>query len=272
MFMAASRNRQKSHGKSPSIQYPRGYLCSIKVRVIIWSKAKHIWPHLVTGDLAFAGLLQFPAILRRHLGPEPQRLTRNATDVGNAGFGPNVGVSFQALKDVFKQHESGLNEIKLPVLYVKDSFLCNPYSQSYDSAMSIQPFISRLKEAIEESPSSQGTIAEHIGVSRQSVTNWKTTGQISIDNLKKLSEVTGYRYVWLKQGTGPKRFDDSDQNDAEFHLEERVVREDRPETGYMGDEVSDLIKSIRYALANKKLTPDAVKALTHFFNTLVNSK
>lgn len=138
--------------------------------------------------------------------------------------------------------------------------------------MSIQPFISRLKEAIEESPSSQGTIAEHVGVSRQSVTNWKTTGQISIENLKKLSEVTGFRYVWLKEGTGPKRFTDPDQNDAEYHLAEKVIREDRPDAGYLGDEVSDLIKSIRYALANKKLTPDAVKALTHFFNTLVNSR
>lgn len=138
--------------------------------------------------------------------------------------------------------------------------------------MSIQPFISRLKEAIEESPASQGTIAEHVGVSRQSVTNWKNTGQISIENLKKLSEVTGYRYVWLKEGTGPKKFTDSEQNEAEFHLVEKVVREERPDSGYMGDEVSDLIKSIRYALANKKLTPEAVKALTLFFNTLVNSK
>ncbi|MFB2715033.1 helix-turn-helix domain-containing protein [Marinobacter shengliensis] len=138
--------------------------------------------------------------------------------------------------------------------------------------MSIQPFISRLKEAIEECPASQGTIADHVGVSRQSVTNWKNTGQISTENLKKLSEVTGYRYVWLKEGTGTKKFSDSDQNDAEFHLAEKVIREERPESGYMGDEVSDLIKSIRYAVANKKLNPDSIKALTLFVNTLVNSK
>lgn len=138
--------------------------------------------------------------------------------------------------------------------------------------MSIEPFISRLKEAIENSPATQGTIAEHCHVSRQSVTNWKTTGQISVDNLRKLSEVTGYRYVWLKNGTGPQKFTDKETNDSEFIASERGVREPRSESDYLQDEAAELIQSIRYAMANRKLTEGSVKALAAFFNSLVDSK
>lgn len=138
--------------------------------------------------------------------------------------------------------------------------------------MSIQPFISRLKEAIEGSSATQGTIAEHCDVSRQSVTNWKTTGQISVDNLRKLSEVTGYRYVWLKEGTGPKKFTDKKTNDSEFKTSEMSVQEPSEDYNAMADDVSELIQSIRYAMANRKLTEGSVKALTAFFNSMVDSK
>lgn len=138
--------------------------------------------------------------------------------------------------------------------------------------MSIQPFISRLKEAIETSSATQGTIAEHCNVSRQSVTNWKTTGQISVENLRKLSEVTGYRYVWLKQGTGPKKFTDKQANESEFLNSEKGIQEPEIETEYLGDEVAELIQSIRYAMANRKLTGGSVKALTAFFNSMVDTK
>jgi transcriptional regulator with XRE-family HTH domain len=138
--------------------------------------------------------------------------------------------------------------------------------------MSIQPFISRLKEAIENSSATQGTIAEHCHVSRQSVTNWKTTGQISVDNLRKLSEVTGYRYVWLKEGTGPQKFTDRETNESEFMASESGVREPRPDSDYLKDEAAELIQSIRYAMANRKLTEGSVKALAAFFNSLVDSK
>ena len=38
------------------------------------------------------------------------------------------------------------------------------------------------------------------------------------------------------------------------------------------DEAAELIQSIRYAMANRKLTEGSVKALAAFFNSLVDSK
>tara|TARA_Y100000593_G_scaffold59694_1_gene110699 strand:- start:285 stop:701 length:417 start_codon:yes stop_codon:yes gene_type:complete len=138
--------------------------------------------------------------------------------------------------------------------------------------MSIEAFIARLKEAIEQSAASQGTIADYCGVSRQSVTNWKTTGQISRDNLRKLSEVTGYSYLWIKEGLGEKKFTDLNKNRQDAIDDELGIRSEWATYGDPDDPVEDLIRSIRYAMANQKLTEESVSVLTKFFNTLVDSK
>ncbi|VVT02942.1 conserved hypothetical protein [Marinobacter salarius] len=138
--------------------------------------------------------------------------------------------------------------------------------------MSIQPFIDRLKYAIEQSSASQGTIAEYCGVSRQSVTNWKTTGQISRDNLRKVSEVTGFRYLWIKEGIGAKKLTDFEQNERDAQEDELGVRAPVVEYGEPDDKVEKLIRSIRYAMANQKLSDESLSALTRFFNSLVDFK
>lgn len=138
--------------------------------------------------------------------------------------------------------------------------------------MSIQPFIDRLKYAIEQSSASQGTIAEYCGVSRQSVTNWKTTGQISRENLRKLSEVTGYRYLWIKEGIGAEKLTDFEENELEARRDELGIRSPVTDYGDPDDPVEILVRSIRYAMANRKLNDESLSALTRFFNSLVDSK
>lgn len=138
--------------------------------------------------------------------------------------------------------------------------------------MSIEAFISRLKEAIEQSPASQGTIADYCGVSRQSVTNWKNSGQISRDNLRRLSEVSGYRYLWIKEGLGAKKFTDPEANQREALDDELGVRSPVSTYGDPDDPVEILIRSIRYAMANQKLTDESLTALTRFVNSLVDTK
>lgn len=64
----------------------------------------------------------------------------------------------------------------------------------------------RLREAIENSPLRMSEIADTMGVARTSTLNWKRKGNISLDNLKGFSELTGYRFWWLAFGEGPKTY------------------------------------------------------------------
>ncbi|NWO05801.1 MAG: helix-turn-helix domain-containing protein [Alteromonadaceae bacterium] len=66
----------------------------------------------------------------------------------------------------------------------------------------------RLTEAIENGPLKAHEIASLLSASRTSVLNWKKRGAITVDNLKGLADITGYRYWWLAFGEGPKRSKD----------------------------------------------------------------
>lgn len=135
--------------------------------------------------------------------------------------------------------------------------------------MKIEPFIHRLKECIVDGPVSQTTIAEYCGVTKQSVGGWKRNGYISPDNLMKLSEVTGYRYLWLKHGTGPKLTESPEDNAKEFKVEES--REAYiAGSGNLGnsDEGKELIESIALVAAKHHVNKKALKHLAAFFREL----
>lgn len=66
----------------------------------------------------------------------------------------------------------------------------------------------RLREAIEEGPLKAFQIADLLHASRTSVLNWKKRGAINVDNLRGLSDITGYRFWWLAFGEGPKKVGD----------------------------------------------------------------
>ncbi len=159
--------------------------------------------------------------------------------------------------------------IKSSLTMDQSSLLCNEKFSVYRSRMdkdNLDSFRTRLKKAIEESPPSQTEIANYCEVTVQSVGGWKRTGQISKENLRKLSEITGYRYVWLLDGDGPEQITSREENRREMgvfedYLEYNLSKES-PNT-------ERLLKALRFALANKRLSDDSIGALADFVNTLV---
>lgn len=151
----------------------------------------------------------------------------------------------------------------------QSSLLCNEKFSVYRSRMdkeSPDSLRTRLKKAIEDSPPSQTAIANYCEVTVQSVGGWKRTGQISKDNLRKLSEITGYRYLWLLDGSGPERVTSREENRREMGVFEDCLEynlsKDSPNT-------ERLLKALRFALANKRLSDQAIGALADFVNSLV---
>lgn len=147
--------------------------------------------------------------------------------------------------------------------------LCNTLESSYASRMDkapIENFRLRLKEAIEHSPPTQSAIAEFCDVTVQSVGGWKKTGRISRDNLKKVSQITGYRYLWILEGTGPKTF-----SEAKDNLEDIAVSEKAGEYTLADHSAAaeQLVESLKFALANKKLSNRSISLLADFINSLV---
>jgi transcriptional regulator with XRE-family HTH domain len=138
--------------------------------------------------------------------------------------------------------------------------------------MKIEPFVHRLIECIDEGPVSQVAIADYCGVSKQSVGNWKRRGYISSENLLKLSEVTGYRFLWLKNGDLPKKFDDPDENASEYRVEEGQAGY-QAGTGSLGksDEGKELIEAIAVAMASKQISPKAIGHLAAFFREIAKN-
>lgn len=130
---------------------------------------------------------------------------------------------------------------------------------------------SRIKEAIENGPAKQVKIADYCEVSLQSVGAWKRTGQITRDNLRKLSEITGFRYIWLKTGNGPKRFNDPSENRDEFELAEEQGPYGAARSTLYSPATQRLLDSLTYALANNRLTEESIDHLASFIASLTKS-
>ncbi|MDX1816094.1 MAG: hypothetical protein R3180_00135 [Marinobacter sp.] len=130
-------------------------------------------------------------------------------------------------------------------------------------------FRNRLNEAIKDGDAKQVRIAEYCDVSEQAVARWKRTGQISTQNLFLLSEISGYRYLWLRDGTGEKRISSASKNQSEYMKAENIkahyVREEPVD---YNNEIEPLIDAIRKAHANKTLTEESISHLTNFIRTL----
>jgi transcriptional regulator with XRE-family HTH domain len=65
----------------------------------------------------------------------------------------------------------------------------------------------RIRRAIELCPRKQYEIAEHCQVTSGAITQWKNglTGSLKLDNLYRLSDITGFSARWLAIGEGPER-------------------------------------------------------------------
>lgn len=133
-------------------------------------------------------------------------------------------------------------------------------------------FLNRLNEAIKDGDAKQVRIAEYCDVSEQAVARWKRTGQISKPNLFSLSEISGYRYLWIKNGIGPKRITSMSENRREYMEAENTKVYYARDTENESNEVEQLIESIRKAYATKVLSNQSVTHLTNFIKTLTNQR
>jgi transcriptional regulator with XRE-family HTH domain len=134
-----------------------------------------------------------------------------------------------------------------------------------------EDFLNRLKEAIKDGDAKQVRIAEYCDVSEQAVARWKRTGQISKDNLFSLSEISGYRYLWIKDGQGAKRISSVTENRNEYMKAENAKVYYARDTED-SDDIEQLVEAIRKAHANKVLSDQAISHLTSFINALNNRR
>lgn len=121
----------------------------------------------------------------------------------------------------------------------------------------------RVREAIEQGPLVMSEIADTLGVARTSVLNWKRKGSINLDNLKGLSEITGYRFWWLAFGEGPKTYAEA---------------ADTPEQSMLSDiasaspEHARLIECISHLTAARVLTPAIAESITSLLNNVAATR
>lgn len=135
-----------------------------------------------------------------------------------------------------------------------------------------EEFLNRLNEAIKDGDAKQVRIAEYCDVSEQAVARWKRTGQISKDNLFSLSEISGYRYLWIKDGELPKRIASVSDNRGQYMKAENAKVYYARDTAAESDEIEQLVEAIRKAHANKVLSEQAISHLTSFIRTLNNRR
>ncbi|QWV15149.1 hypothetical protein [Marinobacter adhaerens] len=180
-------------------------------------------------------------------------------------------MSFEFFEDRVEVHRSGLAELNL----IKSSLtplLCIDKVRIYFCAMSThEDFLNRLNEAIKDGDAKQVRIAEFCDVSEQAVARWKRTGQISKENLIALSEISGYRYLWIKDGQEPKRISSVSQNRSDYMKAENTKVYYARDTEH-SDDVEQLVEAIRKAHANKVLSDQAITHLTSFIKALNNRR
>lgn len=134
-------------------------------------------------------------------------------------------------------------------------------------------FRERLAEAIEEAPAKQYQIAEYCHVSEQAVGRWKRTGKISRENLLSLSQISGYRYRWIKDGAGPKKFTDSADNLQEYRVAEEPTSYEAGKNAISHSPAAQrLLDSLVFALANGRISEAAIDHLSKFINAVTDPK
>lgn len=132
-----------------------------------------------------------------------------------------------------------------------------------------EAFKARITEAIENGPASQKQIAEFCDISETAVSRWKTTGRIDRDNLLALSQISGFRYLYLRDGAGPKRFNDKEENRLEFKVAEEPTPYDYSvEALKKSPAAQELMETVVFALANRRISESAIRNLSRFIRDL----
>lgn len=124
----------------------------------------------------------------------------------------------------------------------------------------------RIAEAIDKGPKRMSQIADEMGVARTSVLNWRRKGTISLENLRALAEITGYRFWWLAFGEGPKTY----EHDATFTDEEAVAR--KTLTHESSASIARLHECIQHMQSAGILNDDIADAVTNLITTIFASQ
>ncbi len=122
----------------------------------------------------------------------------------------------------------------------------------------------RLREAIEEGPLKAYEIADRLHSSRTSVLNWKKRGAINVDNLRGLSELTGYRFWWLAFGEGPKTIDDTADDEIQVADSDNIAN--------ASPEHTRLIKVLTQATQSGRLNDQMAASLADFISGMMSSR
>ncbi len=126
----------------------------------------------------------------------------------------------------------------------------------------------RISEAIKNGNAKQVEIAEYCECSEQAVARWKKTGQMDSLNRYRLSELSGYRYLYLRDGILPERYETHSEN-----LEDFIQSGDcRSVTDFTKTneppELAHLIAKIKIAHQARLLKPSSIAVLSELVNEL----
>lgn len=122
----------------------------------------------------------------------------------------------------------------------------------------------RLREAIEEGPLKAYEIADRLHSSRTSVLNWKKRGAINVDNLRGVSELTGYRFWWLAFGEGPKTIGDTEADEVQIADTDNIAN--------VSPEHTRLVKVLTQATQSGRLNEQMAASLADFISGMMNSR
>jgi len=132
----------------------------------------------------------------------------------------------------------------------------------------IQEKARRIREAIDQCRATQVAIASYCSVSEQAVARWKAHGQISHPNLFKLSEITGFRYQYLKTGELPEKIGSNTENRRDYRKIEMITEATEPDSDHLPSDLAELLSEIRKAYFSGKLDNLATRRLKSFIAAL----
>jgi transcriptional regulator with XRE-family HTH domain len=113
--------------------------------------------------------------------------------------------------------------------------------------------LERINIALERSDRSQRDLARLMGLSPSGVNKMLSKDVDSIKYLKAVEELTGYRFEWLRTGSGPEKLD-TETNEI-----------DALTLGYLKDKLrtkDDLIEEQRGRIADQKKLIEVLERLT----------
>lgn len=101
----------------------------------------------------------------------------------------------------------------------------------------------RIRYAIKQSGKKQNEIATAIGVTAQAVNKWIRDGQISKENLFRLSAETGFSYLWIAKGVGSMMSNTMEEDAASYALSQQQAKN---QSGSTADASLDFDKRIMH--------------------------